>query len=197
MSVHDHRKLLRPFYEMKADTIQAVQVPSLQFIALEGRCQLNWMGLPEYDGAPIFKLVNQLKRITKTMQGYQFKLMPYEYVWHNQHEDGEWSYTQLMQVPDLVNLDMVEEARRLVEKSYKGQQVAQTRLVAEQGGLCVQKLHQGHFKNAHITFEQLQAYIRDNGYKITGDRKNILVHWCAPEPDKWEMIVRVPVAAEG
>jgi hypothetical protein len=122
--------------------------------------------------------------------------MPYEYVWHTQHEDGEWSYTQSMQVPDLVNLDMYDEARRLVEKGYRGQEVPQTKLVVVEQGLCVQKLHQGHFKNVQITFEELQAYIQDNGYKIIGERRNILIHWCAPESDKWEMIVRVPVAAK-
>lgn len=193
IKVHDHRKILRDFYEMKGESVQHLQVPSLQFVALEGKCNLDWMGLPEESGWPIYKLINQLKKITKETLGYQFKLMPHEYIWHKIHEDGQWSYTELMQVPDIINYDMYEEARRLLEKRFKNQYLPQTKLISVEQGLCAQKLHKGHSNDISRTYEELKISINNNGYRIKGDRRDILIHWCAPEPEKWETIVRVPI----
>lgn len=193
MKVHDHKKILRDYYEMKADSIELIKVPAFQFVALEGRSRLNWMGLPEDEGWPIYKLINQLKNITKATMGYQFTLMPHEYIWHKNHEDGQWSYTELMQVPDLIQYDMYEEARGRIERRFKNQHVPQTKLISMEQGLCVQKLHQGHRDDILKTYEELKTYVDEHGYRMTEDRRDIIIHWCAPEPEKWATIVRVPV----
>jgi hypothetical protein len=193
MKVHDHRKILRSFYQMKPNSIEVLRVPCLQFISLEGKCKLNGLGLPEDTGWPIFKIVNQLKRISKLRLGYPFKLMPHEYIWHEQHDDGQWSYTQLMQVPDLIDYDMYEEARGLVERNHRNEHVAPTILHRAEQGNSIQKLHKGHHRNISRTHGELQTFASHNGYTISGSPRMILVHWCAHDPDKWESIVRVPI----
>jgi hypothetical protein len=178
---------------MKPNSIEVLRVPSLQFISLEGKCKLNGLGLPEDTGWPIFKIVNQLKRISKLRLGYPFKLMPHEYIWHEKHEDGQWSYTQLMQVPDLIDYDLYEEARGLVERKYKDEHVAQTKLHRSEPGSSIQKLHKGHHKYISSTLEEIRQFAGENGYTINGSPRMILVHWCAHDPANWESIVRVPV----
>ncbi|MFK7697767.1 hypothetical protein [Paenibacillus sp. HJGM_3] len=178
---------------MKADAIEIIDVPVLQFIIFQGKSSLDWTGLPEQGGWVISKIVNQIKRITKETLGYQFKLMPAEYIWHKKHDDGQWSFTQFMQVPDIVTYDMYDKAKSLVDKRYIDQLVPVTRFISEKQGLCAQKLHRGHHYECHLTFDEIVEYINQKGYKIRGERREILVNWCSPISDRWSTIVRVPI----
>lgn len=197
MPVQDHRKLLRQYYEMKSDSVEVLEVPALQFITMEGKSGLNWMGLPEEDGWPIPKIVNQLKRITKENFGYPFKLMPPEYIWHEKLEEGQWSFTRVMQIPEIITFDMYEQARAYVCKKYKNiQTVPETNLVQMEQGMCAQMLHHGYHKDSYKTFDEIKEYVNHNGFKIRGDRREILVNWCSPNPDRWTTIVRVPIERE-
>ncbi|MEF3301676.1 GyrI-like domain-containing protein [Paenibacillus sp. GYB003] len=196
MPIVDNRKSYGSVYRMKPDAIEVVQVPPMQFIVHEGKGRLSGTGRPEQDCWAIWKTVNQLKRISKERDGYQFMLMPHEIVWHEQIGDDEWTFTEMMHVPDRITIDMYEEARRNVEKRYRNEIVPDTRFVSINQGLCIQKLHVGHYRESARTVEQLYRFAETGGYKITGDRREVYVNppLCYPTPDRWETIVRLQVS---
>jgi hypothetical protein len=119
MKVNDHRNLYKDVYQCVPDKIIEIEIPDLSFIVQEGKGKLNWMGRPEEDYWAVWKIVNQLKRISKNLFNYQFKFMPHEIVWHEKINDHEWTFSEMMEVPDFIDLAMYEEARMLVEKRYK------------------------------------------------------------------------------
>ena len=143
MKVNDNRKLNKSIYHLKPGVIEEVEVPSLQFIVQEGKGKLNSLGQPEEEYWAVWKTVNQLKRITKGRNGYQFKLMPHEIVWHENIGEDEWSYTQMMQVPDVITFEMYDEASACVQTRYRDEIVPTTNFVTNKQGLCIQKLHVG------------------------------------------------------
>ena len=72
MKVNDNHKLYRSVYHMKPGVIEEVEVPPLHFIVQEGKGKLNSLGQPEQEYWAVWKIVNQLKRITKGRNGYPF-----------------------------------------------------------------------------------------------------------------------------
>lgn len=59
----------------------------------------------------------------------------------------------MMHIPDLITLDMYEEVRECVEKSCRQETVPITKFVTINQGLCIQKLHLGHYRESIRTFE--------------------------------------------
>lgn len=167
----------------------------MQFIVHKGMTELDQSGRPKEDPWAIWKTVNQLKRIAKARLGYPFTLMPREVVWHEQVKEDRWSVTEMMQVPDLVDRAMYQEARHCVEERYRKESVPETSLVVISQGLSVQMLHVGHYREVGRTIEAIHAFTAANGYEICGDRRQIYVNApdCYPTPDRWESIVRFPV----
>ncbi|MDQ0112435.1 GyrI-like domain-containing protein [Paenibacillus harenae] len=195
--VNDYRKIYKPVYHMKPDMIELLQVPPLQFIVQEGRGRLNTLGRPAEDYWAVWKTVNQLKRMSKERNNYQFKLMPHEIVWHEKVSEEEWTFTEMMQVPDSIDFDMYDEANRAVEKRYRKQIMPKTKLIMIDQGFCIQKLHIGHYRESYKTVEELRKYAEDHGYKVSEDRREIYLNPpdCYPTPDRWETIVRLQIKA--
>lgn len=194
MKVNDNRKLYRSVYHMKSGVIEEVEVPPLQFIVQEGKGKLNSLGQPEEEYWAVWKTVNQLKRITKGRNGYQFKLMPHEIVWHENIGEDEWSYTQMMQVPDVITFEMYDEASACVQKRYRDEIVPATNFVTFKQGLCIQKLHVGHYRESMKTVEELKNYAESHGYNVSGGRREVYLNQPGCNPaHRWETIVRLQV----
>lgn len=195
MILNDNRKLYKEVYDMLPNRTEIVTIPALQYIIHRGSATLNEIGRPINCWA-IWKIVNQLKRLTKNNLGYVFKLMPHEIEWHEQDGD-RWTYTELMQVPDLIDYSLYEEARANVEKRYKNEIVPETKFVAMPQRLCVQRLHMGPYRETGRTVERIVEDIREQGYRVNGDRYEIYVNppECQPTPNQWKTIVRMPVSA--
>ncbi|MDF2714549.1 MAG: hypothetical protein K0R28_1474 [Paenibacillus sp.] len=194
MPVNDNRKLYPNVYKIKAGDAEIVTMPALQFVTQEMYGKVGSRGRPESDEWIVWKIVNQLKRLTKNKLQYQFKLMPHEIVWHDRHEDGHWSYTKMMQVPALITHELYDEARASVCSRYKGQEVPPTRFVAIEQGLCAQKLHIGHYGDIGRTVLGIEKHVAEQGYRIIGDRRDVYVNLPECNPvEKWQTIVRVPI----
>jgi len=182
---------------MKPGIIELLIVPPLQFIVQEGKGRLNTLGRPADDYWAVWKTVNQLKRISKMRNNYKFKLMPHEIVWHEKVSEEEWTFTQMMQVPNSIDFEMYDEASRSLEMRYREQNMPKTKLIMIDQDLSIQKLHIGHYKDSYKTVEELHKYAEDHGYEVSKDRREIYLNPpdCYPTPDRWETIVRLQVKA--
>jgi hypothetical protein len=195
--INDHRKIFKGVYNSKPDKIELLEVPTLQFVMQEGQGKLNNLGKPVEDYWAVWKIVNQLKQISKNTHGYQFKLMPHEIVWQKKINEDECIYSEMMQIPDLIDFNMYDEARKTIVKKYRNVNVPETRLIRIEQGLCLQKLHVGHYRDSERTFYELLDYAESKGYKVIGDRREIYLNqpMCQPSPDSWETIIRIQVKA--
>lgn len=195
---HDNRKTYSEVYEVKPGPVQTMRVPKIQYVSQEMRTSfhMNWAGRPEPldEQWIVWKVVNQLKQITKNSMGYKFKLMPPEIIWNGLIDD-KYTVTQMMQVPDCITLEIYEDARAKVEKNLRGQKIPETKFIVEESIMCAQKLHVGHYRDTQTTLQEIEKFIEEQGYRIKGNRREI---YLTPAmqchlPETWKTIVRVEI----
>jgi hypothetical protein len=191
---HDHRKIHKEIYGIKPGPVIIHKTPNLKYVTQEMNTayRMDWAGRPEPIDEEwiVWKIVNQLKLITKTTLDYKFKLMPHEIVWHG--KDGNKSVsTQAMQVPDCITLEMLEEAQHKVAKNLKGQELPITNLVTADPVLCAQKLHVGHYRDSSKTLQEIKSFAEEQGYKVKNSHREIYLTPAMKchEPDTWRTVV--------
>jgi hypothetical protein len=197
LKVNDNRKVYPNVYKMKPGKVEILKIPPLQFVSQNMQGRLDSEESPFGDPRwVVWKIVNQLKRLTKSDLLYQFKLMPNEAVWHGQNGE-EYSYSQMMQVPDLITINLYEEARRSFERNYKDSQAPQTEFVSIDQGLCAQKLHVGPYRETLKTLAVIERQVSELGYRIAGDHREIYLNLPVCNPvERWQTIVRVPLVKQ-
>jgi hypothetical protein len=197
LKVNDNRKVYPNVYMMKPGKVEILRIPSLQFVSQNMHGRLDSEESPFGDPRwVVWKIVNQLKRLTKSESRYQFKLMPTEVVWHGQNGE-EYSYSQMMQVPDLITIDLYEEARRSFENNYKDSPAPRTEFVSIDQGLCAQKLHVGPYRDTLKTLDEMERQVSEQGYRIAGDHREIYLNPPVCNPvERWQTIVRVPLVKQ-
>lgn len=119
---HDQRKIFPEIYGLKSGSVVIKQLPAIQYVSQQMTTSFNtnWIAHPHPIDEPwiAWKVVNQLKLITKESLDYKFKLMPHEIVWNKQLNQNQWSLSYMMQVPESITLETFEVARARVEKRF-------------------------------------------------------------------------------
>lgn len=198
-TTHDNRKLYPQVYAVKPGTLQIQQIPSLQYVSQEMNTafDMDWTGHPQPldEQLVVWKIVNQIKRISKESLGYKFKLMPPEIVWHDSNENNRYLVSHMMQVPDCITLDMFEEAEACVQRNLRNN-IPQTKFISINSALYAQKLHVGHYRDTQLTLQEINNFAKEQGYNVKGNRREIYLTPamadCYP-PESWKTIVRVEI----
>jgi hypothetical protein len=194
LKAHDHRKIYADIYGMKPGPVIIQEIPRLKYVTQEMHTayHMDWAGRPEPMDEKwiVWKIVNQLKHITKTTLDYKFTLMPHEIIWHGMNGDRSIT-TQLMQVPECITLEMLEEAQKNVAKTLKNQDVPKTKLITSESVLCAQMLHVGHYKDSHITLAEVIKFAENQGYKFKKGHREIYLTPAMKchEPETWKTVV--------
>ncbi|RZT23448.1 hypothetical protein [Fictibacillus sp. BK138] len=192
---HDHRKIHKEIYGEKPGPVQILRMPQLKYVVQEMNTayHMDWAGRPEPVDQQwiVWKIVNQLKHITKTSADYKFKLMPHEIIWHEMTGNLART-TQVMQVPDCITDEMFEEAQRKVAKSLK-EEIPETKLITAKSVLCAQKLHVGHYRETKATLLEVNQFAEDQGYQVRGSHREIYLTPAmrCHDPSTWKTIVSV------
>lgn len=192
----DHRKIHKEIYGEKLGQVRIQRIPELKYVVQEMNTAyyMDWAGRPEPVDQQwiVWKIVNQLKHITKTKLDYKFKLMPHEVIWHEKH-DKRAITTQVMQVPECITEEMFEEAKMNTAKQFKGQNMPATKLVTAESVLCAQKLHVGHYRNTERTLVEVVQYAESQGYTVKKNHREIYLTPAMKchEPDTWRTVVSV------
>ncbi|MDF2571678.1 MAG: hypothetical protein K0R55_3282 [Sporomusa sp.] len=196
---HDNRKLFPQVYAVKPGTVQILQIPSLQYVSQEMNTSfhMDWTGHPQpLDELWVaWKIVNQIKRISKESLDYKFKLMPPEIIWHDSNENNKYSVSHMMQIPDCITVEIFEEAKACVQRNLRNK-IPQIKFIGANSILCAQKLHVGHYRDTQQTLQEINSFVKEQGYKVKGNRREIYLTPamadCHP-PDSWKTIVRVEI----
>ncbi|KZE69315.1 hypothetical protein AWM68_03345 [Fictibacillus phosphorivorans] len=194
---HDHRKIHSDIYRMKPGPVSVRKIPAMRYIAQEMNTayRMDWAGRPEpIDEAwLVWKVVNQLKKMTKNNLDYKFTLMPHEILWHE--KKGENSLvTQMMQVPDCITHEMFDEAQLHVAKSLK-RNLPKMNLLHAEPVMCVQKLHVGHYRETTQTLNEVLNYAEQSGHKLNKSHREIYLTpaMMCHKPETWRTVVSVEI----
>ncbi|MDM5317036.1 GyrI-like domain-containing protein [Fictibacillus sp. b24] len=194
---HDHRKIHSDIYRMKPGPVSVRKIPAMSYITQEMNTayRMDWAGRPEpIDEAwLVWKVVNQLKNITKNTLDYKFTLMPHEILWHEKNDERSLA-VQMMQVPDCITEEMFEEAKLHVAKNLKSE-LPRMELIKSESVLCVQKLHIGHYRDTNETLKEIFGFAEQEGYKLDKSYREIYLTpaMMCHKPATWKTVVSVGI----
>lgn len=194
---HDHRKIHADIYRMKPGPISVRKIPSMLYIAQEMNTayRMDWAGRPEpvEEAWLVWKVVNQLKNMTKNTLDYKFTLMPHEILWHEKGDDRSLA-SQMMQVPDCITQEMFEDAQHHVAKNLKSE-LPRMKLITSKSILCVQKLHIGHYRDTNETLKEIFDFAEQEGYKLDKSYREIYLTpaMMCHKPETWKTVVSVEI----
>jgi hypothetical protein len=211
MKTLDLKKQFKYLYQPKQKKIEAIKVPDLQFAMIDGKIEKG----SEPGKSPLFADATQAlygisytlkfmfkKRKTKAVD---YPVMPLEGLWWV--EDGifdinvkdNWSYTLMIMQPDIITIDLFEDAREQVRKK-KGdsEMLSHARLSHFEEGLCVQAMHIGPYSTEPVTIDRMKEFMTDNGLKdnVGPDGKHHEIYLSDPRkaaPDKMKTVIRHPI----
>jgi hypothetical protein len=211
MKILDLKKQYKYLYQPSAKKIETVQVPSLQFIMVDGAIEKGSEPgkSPSFAEATqaMYSLAYTLKFMLKKRKtnAIDYPVMALEGLWWV--EDGQfditvkdnWFYTLMILQPDVVIPDLFEDAREQVcQKKGKTPSLIRARLAHFEEGLCVQTMHIGPYAAEPGTIERMRAYMQENGLRdnVGPNGKHHEIYMSDPRrvaPEKMKTVLRHPV----
>ena len=178
METLDLKKELKYLYAPSEQKAEIVQVPSLQFIMIDGAIEKgkepgNSPAFAESTQA-LYSLAYTLRFMLKKREtdAIDYPVMPLEGLWWV--EDGmfditikdNWFFTLMILQPDIITpevfADGVEQVRR---KKGDSPNLSHLRLAHFEEGMCVQMMHIGPYATEPATIERMRAFALENGYR--------------------------------
>lgn len=195
-------------YRAKRGEFRIVEVPSMQYLMIDGAGDPNTA--PAYSDAiaALFPLAYTLKFESRKNLGIDTVVMPLEGLWHapdmeaftSRRDKSAWLWTLMILIPDHVTPGMFADAVEAVErKAAKKKQdtpsLRTVRLETLDEGTCVQTLHVGSYDDeAPVLDEMHRRFIPENGLRMTGLHHEIyLSDVRRVDPSKLRTILRQPV----
>jgi len=197
----DLKKGLRAFYGPSAKEVVAVDVPSMNFLMIDGQ------GSPgdslEYQEAlaALFPVAYTLKfAVKKSETGIDFGVMPLEGLWWaddmNDFVAGNrdrWKWTLMIMQPDLVSAAMVDSAIDEVRSKKNPPGLDRVRFEPFAEGPAAQILHIGPFTDEGPAIEEVHRFIEDSGRSLSGKHHEIyLSDIRRARPERLRTVIRQP-----
>ncbi|MBN2387577.1 MAG: GyrI-like domain-containing protein [Anaerolineales bacterium] len=211
METLDLKQELQFLYQPSAKKIEAVEVPEMQFLRIDGAIEAGLAPgsspLFEANLQALYGAAYTLKFMARKRPAdpVDYPVMALEGLWWV--EDGcfdiavkdNWHYTLMIMVPDLVTPAMFAEALAQLRKK-KGDQPAFARLCLERfhEGLCVQVMHLGPYAEEPATVERMRQFMQAEGYQDLVERggRHHEIYLGDPRraaPEKRKTVLRHPV----
>lgn len=206
MEVIDLRKQFKYLYAPSAKNVEAVEVPDLQFVMIDGSIKPGEMPgtSPEFEGAigALYGAAYTLKFASKKRKEnpIDYPVMALEGLWwtgsgwFDTSQPGDWTWRLMMLQPDHITQEMFQEALQQLEKKRPNPALSRLRLERFHEGLCIQVMHVGPYADEPATLERMSAFARENGYAYQGAHHEIYMgdpRRAAPE--KLKTVLRQPV----
>ena len=149
----DLKKELAKFYKASAKKVDDVDVPSLNFLMIDGKGDPN--KAPEYAEAvsALYQLAYTIKfHIKKGKKPVDYAVMPLEGLWwvddmrlFSPDDKSSWKWTMMIVQPEFVTRELVEEMRAEVAKKKNPPALGKVRFEAFAEGPAAQILHIGPY----------------------------------------------------
>ena len=212
MKTLDLKKQFKHLYQPSAKKVEAIQVPDLQFVMIDGAIEKGSEPgkSPSFAEATqaLYSLCYTLKFMLKKRKtnAFDYPVMPLEGLWWV--EDGffditvkdNWFYTLMIMQPEIITKEIFEEAREQVRKKKgEGALLNKLRLAHFEEGMCVQTMHIGPYATEPATMDHMKEFMQENGLKdkvgpIGGKHHEIYISDPRKAaPDKMKTVLRHPV----
>jgi hypothetical protein len=197
----DLKKKYKDLYNPSKKDFSIIEVPSLQYIMIDGKGDPNTSGAYQQVIETLYGLSFTLKFGLKKSQGLDYTVMGLEGLWwaadmgtfSMDHKD-EWEWTMMMLQPDFITHALFESARTELKGKGKGPLADQARLERFDEGLCVQIMYIGAYDDEPPTIARMHEFIAANGYKLTGRHHEVYMSDARRvAPEKNRTILRQPV----
>ncbi|MCC3860681.1 GyrI-like domain-containing protein [Pseudemcibacter aquimaris] len=199
----DFKKELKHLYKPSAKIVEIVDVPSLNYLMIDGQGDPNTAQSFQDAINALYPLSYALKfMVKKGGIGIDYGVLPLEGLWwaddmetFSVEDKAGWKWTLMIMQPDFITEDMVEQVTRQVKAKKNPVSLPLVRFESLEEGKAAQIMHIGPFSEEGPTVENLHVFIEESGYQRRGKHHEIYlsdVRRAAPE--RWKTIIRQPVA---
>ena len=203
MSKIDYKKELKHLYRPSAKKVEAVDVPRMNFLMIDGEGDPNTS--QEFKDAigVLYPLSYTLKfMIKKGGIGVDYGVLPLEGLWwaddmssFNVENKNSWQWTLMIMQPELVTEEMVQEANEQVMKKKNPMSLPLVRFESFEEGKVAQIIHIGPFSEERPTVEKVHTFIKEIGSQRRGKHHEIyLSDIRRAATDNWRTIIRQPMS---
>lgn len=197
----DLKNELNHLYQPSAKQIVEVDVPSFQFLMIDGQGDPNTS--PEYTRAVevLFSVAYTVKFLVKRgRQHIDYAVMPLEGLWwaddmsaFTDNDRAQWKWTMMIMHPSFVSEEVVKTAMAEVIRKKALPAVGKLRLETFAEGLCAQVLHIGPFSTEGSTIAKVHQFIAAQGTPTGKHHEIYLSDIRRADPAKWRTIIRQPM----
>jgi len=180
MSKVDLKKDLTHLYNPSAKEVSVVDVPTMNFLMVDGSGDPN-VSL-EYQQAmeALFTLSYALKFRVKKSTGVDYAVMPLEGLWwtddpsqFNMSNKAIWKWTAMIMQPEYVAAEMVAKALEEITEKKGLPALERVRFESYHESLSAQIMHIGPYAAEEPTIARLHSFIRESGYELNGKHHEI------------------------
>lgn len=198
----DLRKTLKHLYKPSAKAPEAVDVPEMSFLMIDGEGDPNTSEAFQDAVGALYAVSYTLKFTFK--QGnppIDWTVMPLEGVWWTDDmaefsvdDKGKWKWTVMIVQPEPVTAQAVADAVEQAQKRKELPALAKVRFEAFHEGLSAQIMYTGPYADEGPTILKLHEFIRESGHELRGYHHEIyLGDPRRSAPEKLKTIIRQPM----
>jgi hypothetical protein len=201
MRVVDLKKELKQLYQPSAKEVGEVQVPSMNFLMIDGEGDPNTsQGYSEAVEA-LFSVSYTIKfMVKKGTLATDYGVMPLEGLWwaddmssFSINDKSKWKWTMMIMQPTFVTKEIIANAIAEVKRKKDSPASAKLRVEKFAEGRCAQTLHIGPFSEEGPTIERVHQYIDACGRRTGKQHEIYLSDIRKADPAKWKTVIRQPM----
>lgn len=200
---YDIRKAHKPLYKAFTTNFSVIEVPALQYIAVEGHGDPNTSRSYSDAVEALYSVAYAVKFDSKKTLERDFAVGPLEGLWRADdpaafisRNKNAWSWTMMISQPDWITEEMVEVAREKSAEKRTLPSLPLLKLITMTEGTAVQIMHIGAYDDEGPILDNLHnEFLPTHRLVPTTDHHEIyLSDPRRTAPEKLKTILRQPVA---
>lgn len=202
MAKKDLPKDLQALYFPSAKEPVFVDVPAMEFAMVDGEGDPNASKAFQEAIGALYGVAYTAKFAAKKAGIRDVLVMPLEGLFWTEGSDafipadkGRWHWTLMLMEPAAVTRRLFDESVRALRERKNPPGLSRVRLERFREGRAAQILHLGPYSAEQPTIERLHAFIRENGYRLSG--KHHEIYMGDPRrsaPEKLKTVIRQPMS---
>jgi hypothetical protein len=197
----DLKKSLKNLYEPSAKSFSVVDVPSMNFIMIDGQGNPNTSVEYAESVQALYTAAYTLKFKIKKELAVDYPVMASEGLWwmddmrefSEAHKD-DWKWTMMIMQPDIVTPQLFSQAVAEAKKKKEVPALSCLRFETFHEGLAAQILYFGAYADEGPTISRLHKFIEESGYVRFGKHHEIyLGDPRRSAPEKLRTTIRQPM----